>query len=267
MKNYSVLMTIYKDEKPSYFKASIESMLSQTIPTDDFVVVCDGELTDELNNIITEYKSKYNDLFNIIRLDKNYGVGYASAKGVVACKNDLIAKMDSDDISYPIRCEKELNEFEKNPELVLVGSFVREFSDNKSFIRKVPVEYEQIVKFSRLRSPFNNPTIMFSKSAVIEVGNHSRLRRGEDYELFAKLIRAGKYVTNIPECLLDYRISENTYAKRNNYGELKQSYNVARKIGHISNSEYIFLCFVQFVFSKMPVKLRQFSYECMIRRD
>lgn len=267
MKNYSVLMTVYKNEKPSYFKAAIESMLSQTVLTDDFVIVCDGELTCELNDIITEYKTKYNEIFNIVRLDRNYGVGYASATGIVACKNELIAKMDSDDISYPTRCERELIEFEKNPELVLVGSFVREFTGEKSFIRKVPVEYEQIVKFSKLRSPFNNPTIMFSKSDIVEVGNYSNLRRGEDYELFVRLICSGKYVKNIPECLLDYRITESTYSKRNNYEQLKQAYEMVKTTGHINPLEYFILCSSQLVFSKMPVKMRQFAYEAIIRRD
>ena len=56
---YSVLMSVYSGEKPEYFKACIESMLRQTFVTDDFVLVCDGPLTDELDEIVSDYECRY----------------------------------------------------------------------------------------------------------------------------------------------------------------------------------------------------------------
>ena len=47
--NYSVLMSVYIKEKPEFLRESMQSIYDQTIPTDDFVLICDGPLTKELN--------------------------------------------------------------------------------------------------------------------------------------------------------------------------------------------------------------------------
>ena len=269
MQNYSVLMTVFKDEVPENFRAAVESMLNQTVKPNDFVIVCDGPVGEELENIIYQFESNCKDFFNIIRLEENVGVGSASAAGLLQCKNDIVAKMDSDDISRPERCEKELRKFEEDDELAIVGSYILEFRDNEredTTIRKVPLKHEEICKFSRRRSPFNNPTVMFKKSAVLAVGNYSDLRRCEDFELFARLIHAGYKTANIPECLLDYRVTDTTYSKRNNYDYIKKSRKMAHDIGHSSILDYWISCYSQYLISKMPKKMRRFVYEQFIRR-
>ena len=111
LQDYSVLMSVYYKERPEWLRESIESILNQTIMTNDFVIVKDGKLTKELNDIISEYYKKYPDILNIIELENNVGLGPALAIGVKACKNELIARMDSDDISIKERCEKQLNKY------------------------------------------------------------------------------------------------------------------------------------------------------------
>ena len=106
--NYSVLMSVYFKEKPEYLKTSIESMMNQTMPTNDFVLICDGSLTPELDATIAELQQKYGETIRTVRFEKNGGLGHALQVGVKECRNDLIARMDSDDISRPYRCEKEL---------------------------------------------------------------------------------------------------------------------------------------------------------------
>lgn len=117
--NYSVLMSVYSKEKAKYLRESIDSMLNQTVPPQDFVVVCDGILGDELYQVIYEKKQQQSECFQIVQLPENRGLGEALKEGLAYCRNELVARMDSDDISAPKRCEWQLNAFkEKNVSIV-----------------------------------------------------------------------------------------------------------------------------------------------------
>lgn len=121
MENYSVLTTLYKNDNPAFVKQSIESMLSQTVVTNDYVIVEDGPITNELEKVLEEYCENY-DFFHIVKLEENGGLGVALRVGLQECRNELVARIDSDDLSVSERCELQLKVFEKNPELVIVGS-------------------------------------------------------------------------------------------------------------------------------------------------
>ena len=112
---YSVLMSIYHKEKPIFFVESVESMLKQTIKPDEIVIVKDGPLTPELDQTIKKYENQYSGLFTIVPLEKNLGLGLALNEGLKKCRNELVARMDTDDISLENRCELQLKEFDKNP--------------------------------------------------------------------------------------------------------------------------------------------------------
>lgn len=106
--HYSVLMSVYYKEKPEYLRKSILSMWNQTVKTDDFVLVCDGPLTKELNAVVEEMQQKLGSFLHVYRLTKNSGLGIALNEGLKHCKNEFVARMDSDDISRPYRCEAQL---------------------------------------------------------------------------------------------------------------------------------------------------------------
>ena len=191
--SYSVLMSVYFKEKKDWLIQSIESMLNQTVLTDDFVLVKDGKLTDELNETISEYCEKYPDIFHIIELEKNVGLGPALAIGVKACKNELIARMDSDDISIKERCEKQLKKFQEDPELDLIGSSIAEFIDttnNVQAYRVLPESDEEIKKFIKRRNPFGHPSVMFKKSKLLEAGNYRSYYLCEDYDMWIRMVES-----------------------------------------------------------------------------
>mgnify|MGYP000901788123 CR=1 FL=1 len=123
---YSVLLTVYKSDNPEYFRLSLESMLNQTVPSNDVVVVKDGPVTDSIQSVIDELSEK-NPSIHPLQLEKNMGLGLALNEGLKLCKNELIARMDSDDISLPERCEKQIALFESDSELDIVGCPVKEF--------------------------------------------------------------------------------------------------------------------------------------------
>lgn len=105
---YSVLMSVYSKENPAWLKLAIESIQDQTLPTSDFVLVCDGPLTPELDGVIAEKHCQMGEILMVVRLEKNVGLGNALNEGIKHCRNELVARMDSDDIAYPDRCEKQV---------------------------------------------------------------------------------------------------------------------------------------------------------------
>lgn len=218
MENYSVLMSVYVKEKPEYLQKSMDSMFSQTVPPDDFVLVCDGPLTQELDSVINQKKQQYPDTLQIVRLKENVGLGNALKEGIGHCKNELVARMDSDDICRLSRCELQLAEFEKDPKLDIISGTIEEFTESTSKIvgvRTLPCTYREICKFSQKRNPFNHPATMFKKKAVIKAGNYSeKYPLFEDYYLWVRMLQNGCQAKNIKEPLLYMRTSKNMYMRR-----------------------------------------------------
>lgn len=212
--NYSVLMSVYNKENPQFLEESIESMLNQTVPSDDFVLVCDGPLTTDLNKVIEKYKSK----LHIVRLDKNEGLGSALNKGLEYCKYELVARMDSDDISTPERCEKQLKMFDAIANLSLLSATISEFSGTTNNIvgkRQLPSTNEQIRKSSKKRNPFNHPAVMFRKNIVQTVGGYSeKYHLFEDYYLWIRILKSEAVVANIEESLVYMRVPVEMYQRR-----------------------------------------------------
>lgn len=247
--NYSVLMSVYYKEEPSYFKESIDSMLSQTKLPEQIVLVKDGPLTQDLDTISDYYASIYPGIFTVVPLTENIGLGKALDEGLKYCRNDLIARMDTDDISLPDRCEKQLQVFSDNPDLSLLGTMIDEFYDNPSNIvstRNVPTEHEEIVKFMRRRSPFNHPTVMFKKSEVIRCGGYGKFRRKQDLDLFSRMINNGCKTANINESLVLFRSNEQNFKRRRSWSYCKSYIDVQFAIwkrGHCSITDllYVFL--------------------------
>lgn len=217
MENYSVLMSVYYKEKAAFLQESMESIYKQTIPTNDFVLVCDGPLGEELNFVIEKMQVYFGDILHIVRLKKNCGLGNALNEGLKHCKNELVARMDSDDISFPDRCERQLTYFEKK-QVSIVSGTVLEFAEDISEItgkRKVPSSHEEICKFSKKRNPFNHPTVMFRKREVEKAGGYSeKYPLFEDYYLWVRMLQNGSIGQNIEEPLLYMRTPRDMYMRR-----------------------------------------------------
>lgn len=230
MQPYSVLMSVYKKDDPSFLIAAIESMLKQTVLCEQFIVVEDGPLPESLQYVIDGYASKQPELFSVVKLSENMGLGRALDKGLEVCRNDLVARMDADDISLPSRCEKLLDLFAKNPKLGLAGTNIDEFYDDPQNVvssRKVPCDYESICKFMRRRSPFNHPSVMFKKSEVVRCGGYGKMKRKQDFDLFARMLNMDCLALNIGESLLLFRSNKDNYKRRRSWEYCKSYIDVA----------------------------------------
>lgn len=271
MEHYSVLMTVYHKEKPEFLKESIQSMLDQTVRTNDFVIVCDGPLTPPLDRVLEMFQRKNLGLFHVVRLPKNVGIGPAANEGVRVCANELIAKMDSDDFSRPERCAVQLGAFEEDPSLSVVGSALSEFmGDRKNVvsIKKVPLSHEEIKRYARRRDPFNNQTVMFRKSAVLKIGGYADKTRCEDYDLYLRLLQAGCKTKNIDQVLVDYRLTPDVYKRRGSWINTREFFRLhwgKYRGGFGSFWDFAIPCAGQAVICLIPPGLRKKFYEKILR--
>ena len=277
VEKYSVLMSIYYKEKPQYLKLAIQSMLDQTVAPDEFIIVKDGPLTDELDAIINDFIKEYPALFTIICNETNLGLGPALRKGVETAKNELIARMDSDDYAVPDRCEKQLKIFKKDPQLGMVGTFEAEFINeikNVVSVHRVPEENAAIKKFMRRRCAVLHPTVLFKKSEVIRAGNYqesSVFAVYEDYDLFARMIFDAKVKCyNIQETLYYIRISKDFYERRGGvvYAKtvLRFKWHLFRK-GDMSFVDFCVSGLGQAFVCVLPNKLRKLFYMNFLRGE
>lgn len=211
---YSVLMSVYAKEHADHLKQSIESILSQTVLSDDIVIVCDGALTPELDDVLNGYEDK----IRLIRLPENQGLGKALNAGLSECRYDLVARMDSDDIACPDRIEKQLAFFAADPDLALASGTVAEFSgdtDNIVGKRSVPLSSEEIIRYSHKRNPMNHPAVMFRRLAVQSVGGYNEdYPLFEDYSLWVRMLQNGSKALNTADTLVYMRVDDNTFVRR-----------------------------------------------------
>lgn len=269
---YSVLMSVYQNEKPEYLRISMESIFAQSVQTDDFVLICDGPLGIGLNNVIDEMQVKYGDILHVVRLNKNKGLGQALRTGVKICKNEIIARMDSDDISRPYRCEKELEILKRHPDISIVGGLVEEFSESLSMVdakRIVPETNKEICLFAKKRNPFNHPSVMFRKSDVLDAGNYQNVRYMQDYYLWIHMLIKGYKGYNIQEPLVWMRADSNLFRRRSGrlYMQLQIGLFKYMKDHHfITYPEYLSSCVIRVCSSAAPNWIRKFMFGKILRK-
>lgn len=273
MNNYSVLMSVYGGEKANFFRLSTDSVFQQTVPTDDFVLMCDGPLTDELNHVINELLQAHGDVLRVIRLEENLGLGNALNIGIKACKNELIARMDSDDFALPNRCELQLRKFRAHPELSIVGGNIDEFEGVPSNIvahKTMPETHEEILRYARTRNPFNHPTVMYRKSAVLKAGCYPDRMLHEDYALWANMLLGGAKACNLPDTLCYMRVDSGLYDRRGGWAYLKMAIRLRwhlYKTGLYTFWSFLYVALGLSVVCLIPVSARKAIYRLFLRQD
>lgn len=271
-KGYSVLMSVYHKEKPEYLKQAIASIQAQTLPTDDFVLVCDGPLNDALDAVIAKKQQEMGKTLNVVRLAKNGGLGNALNEGIKHCKNELVARMDSDDIAYQDRCEKQIAVFYKHSEVSICSGIVEEFTSTPDVVdaKRVPPEaHEEIVEFAKKRNPFNHPCVMYKKSVVEAVGSYQDFYLLEDYYLWLRMLMAGYQGYNIQEPLLHMRAGSDMYLRRAGWKYAKTQvklFKFMKEQGFIGEGQYIKSCVIRSGSALAPNWLRKLMFEEVMRK-
>lgn len=271
-KKFSVVMSVYKLDDPIHFEQAIKSIWSgQTRKPDEIVLVVDGEVSDIINKIIDKFKTEIPG-FNVYRYDVNKGLGEALRLGVEKAKFDLIARMDSDDISVSNRFEQQLAFLNENKDVDVVGGNILEFAKDVNNIvgrRLVCIDQERIQKDLKRRCPFNHMTIMFKKKAVINSGNYVSWHFNEDYYLWIRMYLNGARFANLDTVLVYARVDNGLYGRR---GGLKyflsefnlQKFMLSRNV--IGINIFVFNILKRFVFEVcLPARIRALFYKSYFR--
>ena len=229
--NFSVLISVYKNDNFHHFKESINSVLNQSIKPDQIVIVRDGEVSNQIDSYLNQLE-KNCKLFSIIRFNKNKGLAKALNIGVNKCKNDIIFRQDSDDISLYNRFHDQLIILINNKDIALLSSWTEAYDMTMTkslFVRKVPEKHNDIKIYSLNRTPFNHPSAVFRKSYFIETeGYPSHKNYSEDWWLSLRFIKKGFILHNIPKVLVKVRAPDDWFLRRRGYSyaiiEIKDQY-------------------------------------------
>lgn len=274
MQPYSVLMSVYAKEEPPFFRLAIESMLAQTAAPEEFVLVCDGPLTPALDGVIAQYQQTHPALFRVIRLPENVGLGIALQEGLLACRNELVARMDADDIALPDRLEKQLAAMEEQGHPCIVGGQIAEFIGDPANIigyRKVPITNEDIHSRAGFRCPVNHMTVLMRRSEVLAAGGYQHFPTYEDYHLWTRLLARGCRFYNVPEVCCNVRVDPDFYTRRSGWTYFVKTYRMEGFIlenGLITKPQFwrnITLRFVGTVV--IPKKLRGYLFTKLLRKQ
>ncbi len=274
MQYFSVCTSVYKNDKPEFVRVALDSMLvHQSVKPDEIVLVQDGPVPHELSRLLLEYKDKYGDALNIIKLEKNGGLGNALRLGVENAKYSIIARMDSDDICTPDRFEKQLAYLETHPECDIVGGQITEFigtPDNIVARREVPLSNEDIYDYMKSRCAFNHPTVMFRKEAILKVGNYQDWFWNEDYFLWVRLMKNHCIMANLPDELVNMRSGLDQYSRRGGRKYFDSEMGIKRlmlKEGMISRTQYAVNYVERFIIQLMlPNSVRGWVFRTFARK-
>lgn len=250
---FSVAMSVYKNDNPEYLEKALDSICNQDCLPSEIYLVIDGPIGNELQKVITSYADRY-DFFTINQLEKNKGLGNALKLAVEKCRYDLIARMDSDDISAPGRFRKQIDAYLENPVDVLGGWTLGFFGDLyqgnvSSFNSKL--NYEEIKQQIKNVTPVSHVTVLLNRQAVLRAGNYMDLYYHEDYYLWVRMLEQGCTFRNIPEYLVYVRCGEDQ-ARRHGGRKYFQAELFLRKYmlnaGITNKSVFIKNVFIRFIY-------------------
>ncbi len=268
---FSVLISLYARENPDYVREALESIVRQTLQPQEILIIKDGPLTRVLDEVVDGFAADRGSQVRVIAYEKNRGLGRVLAEGVEQCRCGIIARMDADDIAKEDRFEKQYRVLMEHPEIDLVGSWIDEFQGdirNIISVRKVPATPEEIRAFAKKRNPFNHPTVMFRRQAVLDAGNYQEMLWFEDYLLWINMLLNGSKMMNLQESLVYYRVGPEMFQRRGGWRYVRREWRLQRQLydkGFISLGEFLKNGMARTAVRLMPNSLRGMIYKKVLR--
>jgi GT2 family glycosyltransferase len=266
---FSLLIAAWARDDPAFLREAFRSSVQeQTRPPDQVVLVQDGPVPDELADTIRELVATSQVPVDHVVIDANVGLGPALDRGLAACRHEIVARMDADDVSLPTRFEKQVPVVEAGADIV--GSGLLEFEagpDDVVGSRTPPTDPAEIRRVIRFRDPFNHPTVVYRRSAVQSVGGYTDMALMEDYLLFARMVDAGAEPANLAEPLVCYRVGAGAYARRGGRRLLRSEIAVQRRfrqLGITTRREFLRNLVVRGGYRLVPERVRRVAYRALI---
>jgi glycosyltransferase involved in cell wall biosynthesis len=266
--SFSVLLPVYRNDTPLFFKAAVDSVLKNTLTPDKVLIVVDGAVDRELEFLIADYSNI--DIVHVLRLAHNVGLARALNSALELIDSDFVLRADADDINHPERFRIQIDALNRG--LDLVGSSITEIDEKGLVIGKrlVPSSENEISRFAKMRNPFNHMTVGFRMSIARKIGGYPLIEFKEDYAFWALFIKHGAKMANIKESLVTARAGQSMYQRR---GGLKYA------ISELKMQHHLWKCGVQAIWSGiligllrsvvflMPNRLRALFYKFFLRGE
>lgn len=262
----SVVMSVYKNDKSIFFNQAVESILNQSHLPSEIIIVIDGEIDINLERSVTLFSQ--NPIIRFIRLSKNLGLANALNIGIQSAKYSLIARMDSDDISFTDRFEKQIKIMNEH-NLDVIGGQIIEFGKNIEDIiskRILPNTHADLMNIMKFKSPFNHPTIIFKKKVFNSINGYDTSIFPEDYDFFARAYLKGFKFGNVKDFVLWFRMGENYSEVLKRRWGIKYAINEFiltkkfYKIGFINEFEFLKILLFKILLRLIPFFIFRFIY-------
>jgi glycosyltransferase involved in cell wall biosynthesis len=267
---FSLLVPVYDGDRPDHLRRALRSAVDdQTLRPNQVVIVRDGPVRDELAECLDEFARRSPVPVTVVPLPHNGGLGPALDQGLAASWYDVIARMDADDVAMPHRFEVELPLMEHAD---IVGAGLLEFVEDTDHIvgqRTPPTDPGQIQRYARMHDPFNHPTVVYRRRAVLAAGGYGDLPLMEDYALFARMLADGARAVNVAEPLVFYRVGAQAYKRRGGAELLRSELRLQRefrRLGFTSPAEYVRNVLVRGGYRLIPWWCRRAVYKPIVAR-
>lgn len=254
---FSVVMCVYINDKLTYIKQAVNSLLEQTFKPSEIIIVVDGFVENDIKTYLVKLGDGLSEV-HIVFLKENEGLAAALNTGIRAAKYNIIARMDADDICYLDRFENQIPFF-VNAGVDVLGGQMSEFVNHKENVvseRKVPLSHHDIAKRMKYLNPFSHPTTIFKKEVFDKLNGYNTNMFPEDYDFFVRAYLSGFKLANVKENVVYFRLedAESTmFDRRRGFNFMKKEYRLYKnfkKLGFYSTRE-----FVIFSILKLPVRL------------
>ncbi|MGP8000877.1 MAG: glycosyltransferase [Streptosporangiaceae bacterium] len=267
---FTLLLSVWDGDRPDFLQRAFRSaVVEQTLRPAQVVIVRDGPVGDELAGCLAELKGTSPVPVTLVPLDHNGGLGPALDAGMAASRFDVIARMDADDVAMPHRFEVEIPLI---ADADIVGAGLLEFVGDIGNVvgqRVPPTDPEQIQRYARMHDPFNHPTVVYRRKAVLAAGGYGDLPLMEDYALFARMLLSGARAVNVAEPLVFYRVGATAFKRRGGTDLLRSELRLQREFrrqGFTSPTEYARNVLVRGGYRLIPWWCRRAVYKPMVAR-
>lgn len=267
----AVLMSVYKSEKPAFLDRALQSVWDdQSYKPAQIVLIQDGPLGDELAQVIETWKQKLGDVLTLVVNAENIGLTKSLNKGIKEVKTDLIARMDSDDKSVPVRFELQVKFLREHPDIAVVGGAVQEFNSVSPClkVRHYPKTDREIRKYIAKACPLAHPSVMMRASMFEKVKYDERYRMSQDIALWYDALCAGFKIGNIDDIVLFFRREGDVYNRRGRakaWNEFCIYMGGIKRLYGIFSWRYVYPI-SRLVFRLMPIWVIKRVYDSQIRQ-
>lgn len=271
---FSVITSVYKNDNPEFIKTAFDSIYGeQSLSPDEIIVVVDGPVSEEIEQVVSSYELGNPNLFKIIRLSENRGLGNALKVGLNSATYDIVARMDSDDYSVPDRFKKQIMFLINHPDIDIIGGNIYEFIGDRDNIvgsRQVPCNHKDISRYLQSRCPFNHMTVMFRKQSVELAGGYLDWHYNEDYYLWIRMALNKCRFANLSDVLVYARVGAEMYARRGGWKYFKSEASLQKYMynqGVISIFKFCSNVLIRFILQVcLPNRLRGFMFKHFARK-